>query len=137
MTLLELTVVILVLMSLISILMIGARAWIRGTDRATCILNLSTIQKGVRSYQNMYCYSPGTLPMAQNGTQSIAKHLLDKGYVTDDLYDMMMGTRPCPGGGTYSIAQEDVFPLEGTLYVACSLEESRRHGIPPEQRLDW
>ncbi|MBC7981098.1 MAG: prepilin-type N-terminal cleavage/methylation domain-containing protein, partial [Armatimonadetes bacterium] len=34
MTLLELTVVILVLLSLISILFIGARAWKKGSDRA-------------------------------------------------------------------------------------------------------
>lgn len=38
MTLLELTVVIMVLLSLISILFIGARAWKRGSDRTGCIL---------------------------------------------------------------------------------------------------
>ena len=34
MTLIELTVVILVLLSLISILFVGARAWKKGSDRA-------------------------------------------------------------------------------------------------------
>ena len=38
MTLIELTVVILVLLSLISILFVGARAWKRGSDRAGCII---------------------------------------------------------------------------------------------------
>ena len=52
MTLLELTVVILVLLSLISVLFVGARAWRRGSDRATNIMNLRNIQQAVRSEQN-------------------------------------------------------------------------------------
>ena len=48
MTLLELTVVILVLLSLISILFIGARAWKKGADRAGCILNIRNVQQAVR-----------------------------------------------------------------------------------------
>ena len=40
MTLLELTVVILVLLSLISILFIGARAWKKGSDRSANIMNV-------------------------------------------------------------------------------------------------
>ena len=53
MTLLELTVVILVLLSLISILFIGARAWKKGSDRAGCIMNIRNVQQGMRSFQNM------------------------------------------------------------------------------------
>ena len=53
MTLLELTVVILVLLSLISILFIGARAWKKGSDRAGCILNIRNTQQAVRGYMNM------------------------------------------------------------------------------------
>ena len=49
MTLLELTVVILVLLSLISVLFIGARAWKKGSDRAACILNIRNFQQAVRS----------------------------------------------------------------------------------------
>ena len=48
MTLLELTVVILVLLSLISILFIGARAWKKGSDRAGCIMNIRNVQQAVR-----------------------------------------------------------------------------------------
>ena len=54
MTLLELTVVILVLLSLISILFIGARAWKKGSDRAGCILNIRNVQQAVRGYINMH-----------------------------------------------------------------------------------
>lgn len=54
MTLLELTVVILVLLSLISILFVGARAWKRGSDRSANILNLRNVQQAVRGHANMY-----------------------------------------------------------------------------------
>ena len=53
MTLLELTVVILVLLSLISILFIGARAWKKGSDRATNIMNLRNCQQAMRGHANM------------------------------------------------------------------------------------
>ena len=53
MTLLELTVVILVLLSLISILFIGARAWKKGSDRAANILNIRNAQQAVRGHANV------------------------------------------------------------------------------------
>jgi len=53
MTLLELTVVILVLLSLISILFIGARAWKKGSDRSANIMNLRNCQQAMRGHANM------------------------------------------------------------------------------------
>jgi type II secretory pathway pseudopilin PulG len=53
-TLLELTVVILVLLSLIAILFIGASSWKKGSDRAANVLNLRNSQLVVRSHQNLY-----------------------------------------------------------------------------------
>jgi prepilin-type N-terminal cleavage/methylation domain-containing protein len=53
MTLLELTVVILVLLSLISILFVGARAWKKGSDRSANILNLRNTQQAMRGHENM------------------------------------------------------------------------------------
>lgn len=58
MTLLELTVVILVLLSLISILFIGARAWKRGSDRSANLLNLRNTQQAMRAHQNLHNLSP-------------------------------------------------------------------------------
>ena len=52
MTLLELTVVILVLLSLITILFIGARAWKKGSDRSTNLINLRNTQQAMRGHQN-------------------------------------------------------------------------------------
>lgn len=52
MTLLELTVVILVLLSLISILFVGARAWKKGSDRSANIMNVRNVQQAARGYEN-------------------------------------------------------------------------------------
>ena len=59
MTLLELTVVILVLLSLISILFIGARAWKKGSDRAANILNIRNVQQAVRAHANVRALALG------------------------------------------------------------------------------
>ena len=58
-TLLELTVVILVLLALIGILFFGASAFKKGADRAASILVIRNTQQAVRSYSNMYGASPG------------------------------------------------------------------------------
>ena len=60
MTLLELTVVILVLLSLISILFIGARAWKKGSDRSANIMNIRNCQQAMRGEQNMKTLSAVT-----------------------------------------------------------------------------
>lgn len=53
MTLIELTVVVLVLLSLISILFIGAKAWKKGSDRAANVMNLRNVQQAVRGHAAM------------------------------------------------------------------------------------
>lgn len=59
MTLLELTVVILVLLSLISILFVGARAWKKGSDRSANIMNLRNCQQAMRGEENMKTLDKG------------------------------------------------------------------------------
>ena len=105
MTLLELTVVILVLLSLISILFIGARAWKKGSDRAGCILNIRNVQQAVRGEQNMKNALPGDALVAANIIGSGA-------YIP---------TAPkCPSTGTaYTIAAPTVYPAESALYAVC------------------
>ena len=53
MTLIEITVVILVLLTLIAVLFIGANIYKKGADRAACILNIRNIQQAVRADQNL------------------------------------------------------------------------------------
>ena len=52
-TLIELTVVIVVILALISVLFIGAQAWKRAADASACIVNLRTFQQAARSYSNL------------------------------------------------------------------------------------
>jgi type II secretory pathway pseudopilin PulG len=59
MTLLELTVVILVLLSLISILFVGARAWKKGSDRSANIMNIRNTQQAMRGHENMNSLNVG------------------------------------------------------------------------------
>lgn len=97
MTLLELTVVILVLLSLISVLFIGARAWKRGSDRAGCIINIRNTHQAVRAHQNMSNILPST-------DVTVAT------IVGSGLY---LETYPiCPGAGTYSPAAGGTFAME-------------------------
>jgi len=134
-TLLELSVVLAVLLAMTTVLMIGARAWSRGSDRAACVMNIRNVQMSVRSYQNLYGFSAGTMPRAEAGSQSIADHLLTKGYIDNSIHDMLKGKTTCPGGGTYELPHEDVFPAHGDLYTSCSLAAKQLHLLPDGR--DW
>jgi type II secretory pathway pseudopilin PulG len=123
MTLLELTVVILVLLSLISILFIGARAWKRGSDRAGCIMNIRNIQQAVRSYANMNGHNPGD---TVTGMQS---EVIGSGKFVEK-------TPLCPSDSVaYTIAAADTVPAVGTLYAACTNFVAEGH--VPTGTEDW
>jgi prepilin-type N-terminal cleavage/methylation domain-containing protein len=134
-SLLEVTVVIAVLLSLTSVLFVGARAWKNGADRTACILNIRNVQQSVRSYQDIYGYTPGGMPYAENGTQDIAAHMYAKGYITTLQMSAIQGGDTCPGGGSYLRSHPDVFPPVGRLYLECSLSASDNHS--PEDNLEW
>ena len=111
MTLLELTVVILVLLSLISILFIGANAWKKGSDQTLCIMNIRNVQNGLRSFSNLYGHSPG---------QSVAGL---KSRVVG-LGKFVESTPSCPSTGAYTYGLTygaDTIPPIGELYLQCSL----------------
>ena len=112
MTLLELTVVILVLLSLISILFIGARAWKKGSDKAGCIMNIRSVQQMIRGYQNMNNYQEG--------------HTINVFVIGNEFGLSNIGE--CPGGGDYDHAGS--IPPIGQLAMTCSLATSHGH-VPP------
>ncbi len=134
-TLIELTVVILVIMSLIAVLFVGARGWKYGTDRATCILQIRNVQMATRSYQNFHGYNPGSAPALSGGTQNVAAHLLEKGFIEEETHQWTQGSRRCPGAGTYSTPSPNIFPPVGSLYMTCSLETDANH--VPNNYPDW
>ncbi|MBK1790104.1 type II secretion system protein [Persicirhabdus sediminis] len=106
MTLIELTIVILVLITLISVLFIGAKAYKEGADNATCILNQEQVQKAVRSHQNMN---------AKNDTES---------FPHDEVFGatgiISEPTEPTEPDNLYAGMQDDVYPVVGTAYISCT-----------------
>lgn len=113
MTLLELTVVILVLLSLVAVLFIGGRAWKRGSDQALCVLNIRNVQQAVRSYANIYGYSPG------DHVEGLKSKIIGFGKFVEEIPE-------CPAGGVYTYGEdfgEDTIPPIGTVYLRCSLAE--------------
>ena len=110
MTLIELTVVILVLLSLISVLFIGAKAWKAGSDRAQCILNIRNTQTAGLSWQNMYNKNVGDAVASSD--------LIGSGKFLESA-------PTCPAGGTYTLAA--TIPALGTLFNPCSLATSDQH----------
>jgi competence protein ComGC len=109
-TLIEVTLVIAVLLGLISVLFIGVSAYREGSNRAGCILNISNVQKAVRSYQNLYELS------------------VDDALVSSTLIGngKMLQTAPsCRSGGAYTY--RTTVPPVGTAYVTCSRGTSHNH----------
>ncbi|MGB1130421.1 MAG: hypothetical protein ACPG4K_10240 [Haloferula sp.] len=121
MTLTELALVIMFMLVFAVILMTGARAWKRGSDRAGCILNLQAVQKAVRGYGNMSGRNPGDTVVG-----------LEAEVVGAGLFFEQLPT--CPAGGTYSLGGNTI-PAVGTLYMRCSLSGSEKH--EPEDLLGW
>lgn len=104
MTLLELTVVILVLLSLIAILFVGARAWKRGSDRSANILNIRNVQQAVRGHENMY--------------QLAEAAVLLNARIVGDLPENYLRVPTPPGdiaGTAYTYL--DAVPAQGVLYI--------------------
>jgi hypothetical protein len=125
MTLLELTVVILVLLSLVTTLFFGAQAWKRGSDRALCIIHIQNVQKSVRSYANLYGYDEGdSAPGLQGQIIGLGKYI--------------EATPICPAGGNYSFGAvhgADTIPPMGSLYMECTLSGTFEH--VPANYGDW
>lgn len=112
MTLIELTVVILVLLSLISVLFIGAQAWKEGSDRSQCILNIRNAQTAGRSYQNMNQLAVGASYTANGSVYGAGKFL-----ETAPLC-------PSPGGG---YTWTTTIPAVGSLFMECALDDTKNH----------
>jgi prepilin-type N-terminal cleavage/methylation domain-containing protein len=121
MTLLELTVVILVLLSLISILFVGARAWKRGSDRAGCILNIRNVQQAVRGHMNTH----PELTAAPAASE-----------IYDGSGNLYMRTPACPAGTTaYTYDAGTGIPAAGHIFLDCAVTTVTDH--VPANTADW
>lgn len=135
-TLVEMTVLISVSLSLISVVTTSARTWKRNSDRADCVAVLRNFQTAVRSYQNLYGYSDGMIHVSINGYTDITYHLLHKDLITRVQQQQAMGMEPCCSGGTYFRTQPDRFPLPNEPYLNCSLAVAPQQHAP-ESSADW
>jgi prepilin-type N-terminal cleavage/methylation domain-containing protein len=102
-TLIELSVVIAVLLLLVGVLFIGITAWKNGANTAACVVNLSSIQKAARGYQNM-----NGLPVGGGETVDL---LTSAGFWSV--------VPVCPAAGTYT--PMTTVPSQGVAYMTCSL----------------
>ena len=108
MTLLELTVVILVLLSLITILFIGARAWKRGADRSANILNIRNVQQAARGHANMRNLEIGdTLPESAIHSSDGVTGYMKTPSAPADLDDYVFGSTVPAIGALYTANNAD------------------------------
>ena len=127
MTLVELAIVIVVLLTLVTILLIGARGWKKGTDRARCIVNIRQMQLSVRAYASFRGLSPGHDLSQDSPPVTLLGELVGPGNYVPSL-------PTCPSDGLYFYGG-DVVPEFGMLYMTCSLGMSAGH--QPENYDDW
>ncbi|RYD73421.1 MAG: hypothetical protein EOP84_21565 [Verrucomicrobiaceae bacterium] len=109
MTLLELTVVILVLLSLISILFIGARAWKKGSDRAANILNVRNVQQAARAHANVRGLP--TPAAAATGVALLSTDLIGNGLYLNNV------TPPSNPYNQTAYGYLETVPPVGALYI--------------------
>tara|TARA_R110000850_G_scaffold130654_2_gene251229 strand:- start:214 stop:615 length:402 start_codon:yes stop_codon:yes gene_type:complete len=121
-TLIEITLVIAVLLGLISVLFIGVSAYKEGSNRSKCILQISSVQKAVRSYQNLYEKSIG---------DSLAVNTIAKSGGLLELWPL------CPSAGTYVPIAGDSQNISaiGTPYLVCSQAAALDH--VPQTTTGW
>ncbi|MEM9080552.1 MAG: type II secretion system protein [Verrucomicrobiota bacterium] len=116
-TILELTIVILMLLSLVSILFIGVSGWKKGADRSKTLLVVRNIQQATRVHQNFSAAKPGDTDLSlgtsifnSSGTAYIrtsAPGIPPKHPVSGESF-------------TFHSGGKNVYPENGTLYVTSS-----------------
>lgn len=126
MTLVETTLVLLVLLTLVSVLLVAASGWKRGTNRARCILNIRQMQMSVRAYASAASFDPGRDLTQEAPPINLLSELVGPGSFVPELPH-------CPGRGLYFFGG-DVIPEIGSLYLRCSLASQ---GHEPEQFGNW
>jgi prepilin-type N-terminal cleavage/methylation domain-containing protein len=125
-TLIELSVVIAVILLLVGVLFIGVQAWRDGANKAACLVNISSIQKAVRGYQNMNNMNTG-----------------------DTLGEALLTTAPAAGGAAFFTAMPKcpvgaaaytplgTVPGVGQAYAVCTSTSAALHNPTTAQTANW
>lgn len=124
MTLIEISLVIALLLGLIAVVFMGLGTYRQGADKAKCKMQLSAVQKAVRSGANMQ-------NLALNAALPNATAVFGAG--------LLMENQPvCPSGGVYTWA--DIVPPVGTPYGNCSFAgtgPTSTHVLAATDTVDW
>lgn len=111
MTLIESLVVILIMITVMVVVFMGARTWQRESDRTACINNIRNVQLVVRTYQNLH-----GLPI--QSPISIRKELFGPGK-------HLRSEPNCPASGPYKYSS--TIPAVGQLAIACTAPTKDAH----------
>jgi type II secretory pathway pseudopilin PulG len=115
MTLIELTVVIVILLALIAVLFVGAQAYKRGADKAACTMAQRNVQQACRAYYNL---TPSA-PAATAGELAKAELLAE--------------IPKCPTTGVIlAFVDKGADAAIGTLFVTCATD-----GHVPTNIANW
>lgn len=102
-------------LTVVPVVFVGARAWAKGADRSTCIMNQRAVQMAVRNHAAINDLDPGA-PMDVHQVAATLGIPLEK--------------LQCPSGGTYDLSA--TIPATGDLAASCSNPE---HAI--SDHTDW
>ena len=120
-TLIELSIVIAVLLLLVGVLFIGITAWKNGANKAACLVNLSSIQKAVRGYENM-----NNLPI---GAACTGANIVGPG--------LFFAAMPkCPTTAVAYVAGT-VIPADGVAWTNCVTAGPPTHVLTAAQTANW
>jgi prepilin-type N-terminal cleavage/methylation domain-containing protein len=142
MTLLEMTVVILVLLSLTSILFIGAKAWKKGADRSANIMNLRNVQLAVRGHA-----STNDITQAETGPPVVVGGAIPRAAIFGAADDGVNGYLRFPAtiqSVTYTTPNQ-INTATGVLYLVASATGApvaangtqTEYGPKPGSTVDW
>jgi prepilin-type N-terminal cleavage/methylation domain-containing protein len=142
MTLLEMTVVILVLLSLTAILFIGAKAWKKGADRSANIMNLRNVQLAVRGHA-----STNDITQAETGPPAVTGGAITRASIFGALDDGVNGYLRFPAA-IQSVAYttpSQINTATGVLYLnpsatgaaVAAAGTQTEYGPKPGSTVDW
>ncbi|NWK54878.1 type II secretion system protein [Verrucomicrobiaceae bacterium N1E253] len=114
MTLIELTVVIIVLLTLISVLFFAGTAYIKSSNRTACLANQTTFQKAIRGYASLKQIEAGKAVVDGAGIAVGWDTLTTDGFIGDTA------AMSCPTAKTLYVLDAAITnPPQGAQVVVC------------------
>ncbi len=137
MTLIELTVVILVLLSLVSILFVGAKAWKQGSDRSANVINIRNVQQAVRGHAAMNDIAQADASVTPNIVGGAVPRATIFGIANDGVGGYLRF--PAQVASVTYTTPSQINTATGTLYLVASASglEGSTYGPKAGSTRDW